>query len=91
MENKTFELLEKMYSDIQSRFDMMGNEIKEVRKEMQNGFVRLENKMDENHKALYDGYKQNSEAITEIKEDIKELKSRVENQEIELRVIRGGK
>ncbi len=91
MENKTFELLEKMYSDIQSRFDIMGNEIKEVRKEMQNGFVRLENKMDENHKALYDGYKQNSEAITEIREDIKELKSRVENQEIELRVIRGGK
>ena len=91
MENKTFELLEKMYSDIQSRFDMMGNEIKEVRKEMQNGFVRLENKMDENHKALYDGYKQNSEAITEIREDIKELKSKVENQEIELRVIRGGK
>lgn len=91
MENKTFELLTKMYSDIQSRFDMMGNEIKEVRKEMQNGFVRLENKMDENHKALYDGYKQNSEAITEIREDIKELKSRVENQEIELRVIRGGK
>ena len=91
MENKTFELLEKMYSDIQSRFDIMGNEIKEVRKEMQNGFVRLENKMDENHKALYDGYKQNSEAITEIRKDIKELKSRVENQEIELRVIRGGK
>ena len=91
MENKTFELLEKMYSDIQSRFDMMGNEIKEVRKEMQNGFVRLENKMDENHKALYDGYKQNSEAITEIREDIKELKSKVENQEIQLRVIRGGK
>ena len=91
MENKTFELLEKMYSDIQSRFDMMGNEIKEVRKKMQNGFVRLENKMDENHKALYDGYKQNSEAITEIREDIKELKSRVENQEIELRVIRNVK
>jgi hypothetical protein len=55
MENKTFELLEKMHSDIQSRFDMMENEIKEVRNEMRKGFVRLENKMDENHKVLYDG------------------------------------
>ncbi|WP_432408880.1 hypothetical protein [Wukongibacter sp. M2B1] len=91
MEDKTFELLTKMYSEMQSG-------LKEVRNEMQNGFkevrqdiVRLESKMDENHKALYDGYIQNSEAITEIREDIRELKSRVENQEIELRVIRGGK
>ncbi len=34
MENKTLELLEKMYSDIQSRFDIMDNEIKGVRNEV---------------------------------------------------------
>ena len=76
MEDKTFELIEKMYSEMQSGF-------KEVRQDI----VKLEDKMDENHKVLYDGYKQNSEAITEIKEDIKDLKSRVDNQEIELWVI----
>lgn len=38
MENKTLELLEKMYSDIQSRFDIMDNEIKGVRNEVDSQF-----------------------------------------------------
>ncbi len=91
MENKTFELLTKMYSEMQSGFSRLDKKIDDKIDVVRKDIVRLENKMDENHKALYDGYKQNSEAITEIREDIKELKSRVENQEIELRVIRNVK
>ncbi|WP_207550739.1 hypothetical protein [Paramaledivibacter caminithermalis] len=32
--------------------------------------VRLENKMDNNHKALYDGYKQSIEGITDIRQKL---------------------
>jgi len=35
----------------------MYEEMQEVFKEVKHDIVRLENKMDENHKALHDGYK----------------------------------
>ena len=98
MEDKIFELIEKMYNEMQNGFREVCKDIIRLDRkvddkvdDVRQDIVRLENKMDENHKALYDGYKQNSEAVTEIREDIKDLKFRVENQEIALKVIRGGK
>lgn len=60
---------------MQNGFTQVDKRFEKIEKNM----VRMENKMDENHKALYDGYKQNSEVITEIRDDVKELKSRVKN------------
>ncbi len=86
MEDKIFELIEKMYNEMQNGFREVRKDIIRLDKkiddkvdDVRQDIVRLENKMDENHKALYDGYKQNSETITEIREDIKNLKSRVDN------------
>lgn len=53
--------------------------------------MSLENKMDTNHKALYDGYKQSIEGIMELSKKLEKLTDKVENQEIKLQVLRSVK
>ncbi|KAB3529789.1 hypothetical protein F8154_14460 [Alkaliphilus pronyensis] len=77
MDDKIFNLLEKMYYEMHGmkdelRDDMLGMK-DELRAEMRHGFVRLENKMDENHRALFDGYRQSIEAINETREKLEKL------------------
>ena len=117
MDEKMFNLLEKMYVEMQEiktelrtemqemktelRTEMqemkteLGTEMQEIktelRTEMRQGFVKLENKMDENHKALYDGYKQSIEGINETKEKLEKLTDKVDNQEIKLQVLKSVK
>ena len=55
MDDKIFDLLEKMYVEIQ---EMKANMVtKDDLAKTNQSIVRLEDKMDTNHKALYDGYK----------------------------------
>lgn len=82
MEDKTFELLTKMYSD----FLEFRNEFKGLK----NDVVSIENKLDNNSKALFDGYKQIYEEVVDIKKAINEISSKVEKQDVEIRVIKGG-
>ena len=63
MKNEDFELLKKMYDELQS-------EIKSIKAEMQTGFKEIKqdiaglgNKMDDNHKIIYDGYGRDIESI----------------------------
>ena len=53
--------------------------------------VRLENKMDINHKALFDGYKQTYEKVTTLGKRVDEVNKKIEKQDVEIRVIKGGK
>lgn len=82
MDDKVFELLEKMYIEMQEM---------KVNIATKQDIVRLENKMDINHKALYDGYKQSIEGITEVNEKLDKLTDRVENQEIKLQILKSVK
>jgi len=91
MEDKTFELLTKMYGEMQSGFARLDKKIDDKIDSVKKDIVKLESKMDENHKALYDGYKQCMEGINELRKEVKEIDKKVETQEIELRVIKGGK
>ncbi|OLS02602.1 hypothetical protein TICRE_14030 [Tissierella creatinophila DSM 6911] len=50
-----FNLLEKMYSQMQEMKENMATKDDLVK--INQSILRLENKMDTNHKALYDGYK----------------------------------
>lgn len=64
MEDKVFDLLEKMYIEMQEM---------KINMATKQDIVRIENKMDTNHKALYDGYKQSIEGITEVNEKLDRL------------------
>ncbi|ABR46404.1 conserved hypothetical protein [Alkaliphilus metalliredigens QYMF] len=106
MDEKVFSLLEKMYIEMQEMKSSMATkeEMQEIgstmatKEEMQQGFrkvnqdmARLEAKMDENHKALYDGYKQSIEGINAINERVDRLADKVDNQELKLQVVKSAK
>ncbi len=67
----------------------MKNEMQEGFREVNQKIVRLENKVDINHKALYDGYKQTYQKLTVLEEKITEIDRKVERHDVEIRVIRG--
>ncbi|NLL05268.1 MAG: hypothetical protein GX270_05660 [Clostridiaceae bacterium] len=53
--------------------------------------VRIEYKLDTNSKALFDGYSQTYEKVVSVEKAVNELASKVEKQEVEIKVIKGGK
>ena len=75
------------FDDVEKRFDGLGNEIRRVG----NQVAILENDHGKKLDALMDGYKQLAEGQEEIKAQITDLTSRVEKQEVEITVIKGGK
>ncbi len=83
MEDKTFELLTKMYGEFSGRFDGVENRLKKVES-------LIENDVKEDISALYDGYKQTYEEVVNIKKAVNEISSKVEKQDVEIRVVKGG-
>lgn len=76
MEEKMFELMTKMYSEMQE----MKGDMKEMKQDisglkqdvssLKKDMVRMEDKMDAKLSALFDGYKQNTEQIQELKKEL---------------------
>ena len=101
MEDKTFELLTKMYSEFTDRFDDVGKDIKILKddvkdlkddvKDLKNDVIRIENKLDTNSKALFDGYNQTYEKLSLVEKKVDGLSDKVDKQEVEIKVIKGGK
>ena len=104
MEDKMFELVTKMYNEFSDfRKDMNEfkedmNEFKEdmneFRKEtnkeirgLKNDVIRFENKLD----AVFDGYKQTFEKLTVVEKKVDDISAKVERQDVEITVIKGGK
>lgn len=94
MEDKIFELMTKMYSEFSEfRKDMndFKKDMNEFKKETKNDIIRLENKIDTNSKALFDVYKQTFEKLAVVENKVDDLNAKVEKQEVEITVIKGGK
>lgn len=60
------------------------NEVRQDIVEIKQDIIRIEHKMDDNHKALYDGFKLNAEGIQELNIKVDNLTEGVEHQEIKL-------
>jgi predicted nucleic acid-binding Zn-ribbon protein len=101
MEDRSFELMTKMYSEFTKRFDNLEGDIKDIKTDvaglktdvtglktdvqgLKNDVIVYENKIDKNSKALFDGYKQTYEKLEVIE-------SKLEKQDVEIRVIKGAK
>ena len=82
MEEKIFELIEKMYIDMQEMKTNMATK---------QDIARLENKMDQNDKALFDGYKVNYEKLESLEEKVDRLEKNVQSQDVEIRVIKNAR
>ena len=112
MEDKTFELLTKMYSEFSKRFDGVDKRLDGVDNRLDGVDKRLdgvdnrldgvesrltklemviENDIRKDISALYDGYQKNYEKLTVIERKVDDLSDRVDKQEVEIKVIKGGK
>jgi len=73
MEDKTFQLLEKMYSEMKEGFakvDERFTEIDERLKTVERTVLRIESDHEQKLQALFDGYIQNSEKLDRIQEEV---------------------
>jgi len=89
VEEKIFNLMEKMYIEMQEMKEKMATK-DDIRK-LENNMVRMEDEVKDDIKILYDGYKQSIEGINDIKERLDKLSDKVENQEIKLQVLKTAK
>ena len=98
MEDKTFELMTKMYSEMQDGFKRIDGEMQDMKEnmatkddiqEVKQSIVRLETEHGKKLDALADGYVQSVESINKLQQEVEKLTDRVEHQEIKLQVIKG--
>jgi phage shock protein A len=87
MEDKTFDLLTKMYKE----FTDFRTEIKSDVQKLSNQVVKIEQDHGARLDALLDGYKQLSEGQEGIKGELMDLCAKVENQDVQITVLKGGK
>ncbi|WP_416198794.1 MAG: Chromosome partition protein Smc [Sporanaerobacter sp.] len=73
-----FEFMTNMYSEMQEMKENMAT--KDDLAKTNRSIGRLEDKMDANHKALYDGYK-----LTVLEKKVDEIDNKVEKQDAEIR------
>ena len=94
MKDESFELLTKLYAEFSGFKKNTEEQFTELRQQVlaiDNTVIRIENEHGQKLDALFDGYKQLAESQEEMKIDIKDIKARQESQEVEIRVIKGGK
>lgn len=100
MDDKMFALLEKMYIEMQelkqdmaTKQDISNMATKQDISNMatRQDIVRLEDKMDTNFKALYDGYTLTYEKLSALEDKVDKLSIKVENQNVEIKVIKAAK
>ena len=89
MNDKVFNLMEKMYSEMTTQFNEINSKLN--KKADKNDIVRMENDLNPKVDALLDGYKQLSEGQEVITNQIKDLNSKISNQEVEITVLKGSK
>lgn len=89
MDDKVFNLMEKMYSEMTTQFKEINSKLN--KKADKSDIVRMENDLNPKVDALLDGYKQLSEGQEEITSQIKDLNSKISNQEVEITVLKGAR
>ena len=91
MEDKTYDLIAKLYSefsefktDVSSKLDKLENGQKKIES-------LIENDLKKDISALYDGYQQTYEKIVTVEKKVDDISTKVDKQEVEIKVIKGGK
>ena len=95
MEEKLFDILAQLHNEIKdmkanmaTKEDLAGMATKEDIRRIEGALFRFENKAESKFDALFDGYKQNTEAVYELRRDIESLKAVVEKHEIKLKIVK---
>ncbi|HEX9059550.1 MAG TPA: hypothetical protein VF941_05165 [Clostridia bacterium] len=87
MDDRMFELMTKMYSEIQE----MKADLKETKSDVKKIYSKIENDIEPKLEALFDGYKQTFELGKQNSKRLDEIADKVSKQEVEIKVIQGGR
>ncbi len=97
-EDKTFELLTKMYGEfsgrfdrIEGRFDRMEDRFKSAENEIKKIQVKLEHTIEPQIKVLFEDRNDIHKKLDSIEQKVDDLSKRVDKQDIQISVIKGGK
>lgn len=82
-----FELISKMYSEMKQGFASVDKRFDSLEKDV----VLLENNLKPEVKTALDGYKLVFEKLTTLEEKVDIIDSKVEKQDVEIRVIKAAK
>jgi len=80
VEDKIFDLLEKMYSDLKNEIRTVGNQV-----------AKIENDLKPKVETALEGYSVVYEKLSMLESKVDNINSKVEKQEVEIRVIKGDK
>lgn len=70
MDDKLFELVEKMYSDLKNEISSVKKDLTNEIRTVGNQVLRMENDIKPKIEALFDGYKQNTETLERIEKEV---------------------
>ncbi len=84
MDDKVFELIEKMYADLKGEIKTVGNQVSKLG-------LSIEHEIKPDIKALLDGYKQLAEGQEAIESQLVNVTTKIDKQEVEMTIIKGGK
>lgn len=87
MEDKSFELLTKMYSEFSQKFEEVKSDIQKI----SNQVVKLENDLKPKAEIALEGYQAVTEKLTILENKIDNLTSKVESQDVQITVLKGSK
>ena len=89
MEDKSFELITQLYTEMTSQFVEINRKLDN--KADKSDIIRLENYFGLKADALLDGYQQLFEGQAKIEESIQELHTKITNQDIQITVLKKAK
>lgn len=81
MEDKMFEFMTKMYAEMTNRFDAIDKKLDS--KADKNDIVRIENKLDNTTKALFDGYNQVCDKVVAVENAVTVIEKVSKHQKIQ--------
>ena len=91
MEDKTFELLTQMYADFSAQFKEVKEDVKILKNKITKIEIKLENDTDKKLDILLETRGEANKRLDTIDSKLDKLSSKVEKQDVEIRVIKGGK
>ncbi len=91
MEDKTFELLTKMYNEFSGRFDSLESKVDKIDARLTKVETCIENEIKPDIKACLEGYQMVYEKLIEQERAIEIINNKLEKQDVEITVIKGGK
>lgn len=91
MEDRTFELLEKMYAEFSKRFENQDKKIDSIGNELKKIDIKIEHKIEPKIEALFEAKDIIYDRLDKIENKVDNITFKMERQAFEIKVMRGGK